>query len=144
MSRGSTAKSSSAVLVTGATGLVGSELIDQLKKGGITEAVGVSRRASPTNPDVVPWDMAGEPAPATLRRRWDAVVNAAANTRWTMSREEATAANVASVRALEPLVDAATHVVHVLTAYATGLRGDVEFDRPRGLPQYLRVVEGTR
>jgi len=119
----------SPVLVTGATGLVGSELIKQLREGG-AEVVGVSRRGAPHDPDVVAWDMSGKPAPAPLRRRWDTIVNAAANTRWTMSREEATAANVASVRALEPLVGAKTHVVHVSTAYATGLRGDVESADP--------------
>lgn len=115
-----------AVLVTGATGLVGNELIDQLQKGGSTEVVGVSRRGSPTNPDVVAWDMAVERAPARLQQRWDAIVNAAASTRWTMSPQEATAANVVSVHALEPLVAADTHVIHVSTAYAVGLRGDVE------------------
>lgn len=115
-----------AVLVTGATGLVGNELIDQLQKGGSTEVVGVSRRGSPTNPDVIAWDMAVEPAPARLQQRWDAIVNAAANTRWTMSPNEATAANVVSVHALEPLVAADTHVIHVSTAYAVGLRGDVD------------------
>ncbi len=117
---------SRAVLVTGATGLVGNELIDQLRSSGPTEVVGVSRRGSPKDPDVVAWDMAAEPAPARLRQRWDAIVNAAANTRWTMSPEEATAANVASVRALAPLVAADTHVIHVSTAYALGLRGGVE------------------
>lgn len=119
----------SAVLVTGATGLVGSELIGQLHGRG-AEVVGVSRRGAPHVPDVVAWDMSVEPPPAPLRRRWDAIVNAAANTRWTMSEEEATAANVASVRALETLVDAETHVVHVSTAYAVGLRGDVESANP--------------
>lgn len=121
--------SGSAVLVTGATGLVGSELVEQLSEEG-AEVVGVSRRGAPHDPDVVAWDMSGEPAPAPLHRRWDAIVNAAANTRWTMSEEDATAANVASVRALEPLVGAETHVVHVSTAYATGLRGDVESADP--------------
>lgn len=121
--------SGSAVLVTGATGLVGSELVEQLREGG-AEVVGVSRRGAPHNPDVVAWDMSGEPVPAQLHRRWDVVVNAAANTRWTMSEEEATAANVASVRALQPLVGAETHVVHVSTGYATGLRGDVESADP--------------
>ena len=119
----------SAVLVTGATGLVGSELIEQLRAGG-AEVVGVSRRGDPHDPDALAWDMSVEPAPAPLRRRWDTIVNAAANTRWTMSEEEATAANVASVRALESLVNAETHVVHVSTAYATGLRGDVESADP--------------
>lgn len=118
--------SGGAVLVTGATGLVGSELIDQLRGGDAAEVVGVSRRGSPTDPDVIAWDMASEPAPARLQRRWDAIVNAAANTRWTMNPEEATAANVASVRALAPLVSERTHVVHVSTAYALGLRDDVE------------------
>jgi len=114
-----------AVLVTGATGLVGSELTEQLRANG-AEVVGVSRRGAPHDPGVLAWDMGSEPAPAPLHRRWDTIVNAAANTRWTMSEEEATAANVASVRALEPLVGAETHVIHVSTAYATGLRGDVE------------------
>lgn len=126
MSPTSTARTSRAVLVTGATGLVGNELIDQLQKDGATEVVGVSRRGSPTNSDVVAWDMGAEPAPAQLQQGWDAIVNTAANTRWTMSPKEATAANVASVRALEPLVGADTHVIHVSTAYALGLRGDVE------------------
>jgi nucleoside-diphosphate-sugar epimerase len=70
--------------------------------------------------------MAVEPPPERLRQPWDAIVNAAANTRWSMSPHEAIAANVASVRALEPLVTTDTHVVHVSTAYALGLRGDVE------------------
>lgn len=115
-----------AVLVTGATGLVGSELLDQLRNADATEVVGVSRRGSPTDPDVIPWDMASEPAPAQLRRQWDAIVNTAANTRWTMNPEEATAANVASVHALVPLASEGTHVIHVSTAYALGLRNDVE------------------
>lgn len=120
--------SSGSVLVTGATGLVGSELIEQLRAGG-AEVVGISRRAA-DDPDIVAWDMSAESPPAPLRRRWGAIVNAAANTRWTMSEEEATAANVVSVRALKPLADAKTHVIHVSTAYAVGLRGDVESASP--------------
>lgn len=121
--------SGSTVLVTGATGLVGSELIGQLRAEG-AEVVGISRRGAAEDPDVTAWNMSREPAPAPLHRHWDTIVNAAANTRWTMSEEEATAANVASVCALEPLVGAETHVVHVSTAYATGLRGDVESADP--------------
>jgi nucleoside-diphosphate-sugar epimerase len=119
------AASRGAILVTGATGLVGSELLDQLRSSG-TEVIGASRRGSPMDPDIIPWDMASEPAPAPLQRRWGAIVNAAANTRWTMSPEEATAANVASVQALRPLASDGTHVIHVSTAYALGLRDDVE------------------
>jgi nucleoside-diphosphate-sugar epimerase len=125
-----TATAGRAVLVTGATGLVGSELIAQLREAGTTEVVGVSRRGSPTDPGVVAWDMSNEPPPVQLQRDWAAIVNTAANTRWTMSLEEATAANVASVRALEQLASVETHVVHVSTAYALGLRGDVESDNP--------------
>jgi nucleoside-diphosphate-sugar epimerase len=121
-----TTRTSSAVLVTGATGLVGNELIDQLLNDTTIEVVGVSRRGSRANPEIVAWDMATELPPAILRRRWGAIVNAAANTRWTMSPEEATAANVASVRALAPLVTSDTHVIHVSTAYALGLRNNAE------------------
>jgi nucleoside-diphosphate-sugar epimerase len=119
---------SGSLLVTGATGLVGSELTEQLRAGG-AEVVGIGRRAAHA-PDVVVWDMSVESPPAPLRRHWDTIVNTAASTRWTMSEEEATAANVASVRALKPLVDAKTHVIHVSTAYAVGLRGDVESASP--------------
>jgi nucleoside-diphosphate-sugar epimerase len=119
---------SGSALVTGATGLVGSELIEQLRAGG-AEVVGISRRA-PHDPNIVVWDMSVESPPAPLRRHWDTIVNAAASTRWTMSEKEATAANVASVRALKPLVDAKTHVIHVSTAYAVGLCGDVESANP--------------
>jgi nucleoside-diphosphate-sugar epimerase len=119
-----------AVLVTGATGLVGTEVVDQLRGAGIGEVVRTSRRGSPTDPDLVAWDMASEPPPAPLDRRWDAIVNAAANTRWTMEPEEASAANVASVRRLGSLATGETHVVHVSTAYALGLRGDVESSDP--------------
>lgn len=118
-----------AVLVTGATGLVGSQLVEQLRAAG-ADVVGISRRGSPASPETIAWEMGVEQPPAALRRRWDAIVNAAANTRWTMDEQEATAANVASVRALEPLVGAGTRVVHVSTAYATGLRGDVESADP--------------
>lgn len=111
--------------MTGATGLVGFELLELLRSRGARDVVGASRRGSETVPDVAVWDMsAGEPPPE-LRRDWDAIVNAAADTRWTQSPEEAERANVASVAALEPLVSDATHVIHVSTAYAIGLRGDI-------------------
>jgi nucleoside-diphosphate-sugar epimerase len=126
MSAPSAAAPSRTVLVTGATGLVGSEVIDQLRRDDSIRVVGVSRRGSPSDPEIVAWDMAKEPPPTRLQKRWDVIINAAANTRWTMSPEEATSANVASVSALEPLVERRTHVVHVSTAYALGLRKDVE------------------
>src|SRR6476661_4858146 len=103
MSASSAAAPSRAVLVTGATGLVGSEVIDQLREDDSIQVVGVSRRGSSADREVVAWDMATEPAPTRLQQRWDVIINAAANTRWTMSPEEATRANVESVSALEPL-----------------------------------------
>ncbi len=114
----------SSVLVTGATGLVGYEVCEQLRAAG-HEVVGVSRRRS-AGEGVLAWDMAAEPPPRSLLRSWDAIVHAAADTRWTMSAEEASNANVATVGALAPLVAPRTHVVHVSTAFATGLRGSVE------------------
>jgi thioester reductase-like protein len=74
--------------------------------------------------------MGVEQPPASLLRRWDAIINAAASTRWTMSSEEAITANVASVLALRPLVSDKTHMIQVSTAYAVGLRGDGESDDP--------------
>jgi nucleoside-diphosphate-sugar epimerase len=126
MSSAPAASTSRTVLITGATGLVGSALIDQLQESHTMRVVGVSRRGSRMSSSIVAWDMATEPPPARLRQHWDVIINAAANTRWTSSPEEATDANVVSVRALEPLVTSDTHVVHVSTAYALGLRGTVE------------------
>ena len=88
MTPAATERTLSAVLVTGATGLVGTELIDQLREGGGIEVVGVSRRGSSKTPDVIAWDMAVEPPPSQLRQSWDAIVNTAANTRWSMSPDE--------------------------------------------------------
>lgn len=140
MSAAPAAAPSRAVLVTGATGLVGSEVIDQLRNRSI-DVVGTSRRGSPTDRTIVAWDMGTEPAPAQLRQRWDVIINAAANTRWTMSPEDATKANVASVSALEPLASKGTHVVHISTAYALGLRGDVE---SASLADYRNTYEWSK
>jgi nucleoside-diphosphate-sugar epimerase len=114
------------VLVTGATGLVGFELIEALRTAGAAKVVGISRSRSSASGETVAWDMAAEPAPASLRQGWDAIVHAAADTRWTMNPDEAVKANVDTVHALEPLVADETHLVHVSTAYSVGLRGDIE------------------
>lgn len=130
-----------AVLVTGATGLVGRELVDQLRLRGTVQVVGVSRRGAPGETGTVAWDMGVESPPAQLRRPWDAIVHAAANTRWTMTPDEAEAANVASVRALRPLVSDHTRMIHVSTAYAIGLRGDVESS---SLDDYRNTYEWSK
>jgi nucleoside-diphosphate-sugar epimerase len=113
------------VLVTGATGLVGFEVMEALRLAGTEEVVGVSRKRSSVAGGTVAWDMASEPAPAELRGPWDVIVHAAADTRWTMSPADAARANVETVRALVPLVSAGTHLVHVSTAYSIGLGGDI-------------------
>src|SRR5205823_1818108 len=70
-------------------------------------------------------DLGNGGPPDGLAGEWDAIVHTAADTRWTQSYDEAFRANVATVAALEPLVSRSTHVIHVSTAYAVGLRADV-------------------
>jgi nucleoside-diphosphate-sugar epimerase len=118
------------VLVTGATGLVGFETYDQLRGAADVAVVGTSRRVPPAAPDLVPWDMGNGPHPPALARHWDAIVHTAADVRWTMEPDEAVRANVRTVEALRPLVRPDTHVVHVSTAYADGLRGNIESTDP--------------
>ena len=117
-------------LVTGATGLVGFEAIEALRLAGAEEVVGASRARSAASGEAVAWDMASEPPPSALQREWDVIVHAAADTRWTMPAAEAERANVETLRALEPLVGPATHLVHVSTAFSVGLRGSVESSDP--------------
>jgi nucleoside-diphosphate-sugar epimerase len=76
------------------------------------------------------WDMGRGDPPPRLRREWDVIVNAAADTRWTMSVEEAHDANVATVDALRVLVSPETRVVHISTAYVGGLTGEVSSTDP--------------
>ncbi|MGN6256104.1 MAG: SDR family oxidoreductase [Solirubrobacterales bacterium] len=141
MSHPAAADEPQAVLITGATGLVGHELMDQLGQRDKTVVMGVSRRGSPTDPEIVAWDMSSDSPPTQLRRTWDVIINSAANTRWTMGQEEATAANVSSVRALEQLASDRTRVIHVSTAYALGLRGDIESD---DLSDYRNTYEWSK
>lgn len=110
------------ILVTGSAGLVGTETMEHLAREEASEVVGVTRR--PGSGQALAWDIGAQSAPPELQRQWDAIVNVAADVRWTMSADEAQRANVATVEALAPLVSPDTHVVHVSTAYAVGLRGD--------------------
>jgi nucleoside-diphosphate-sugar epimerase len=128
------------VLVTGATGLVGSEMIDLLSGRIEADVVGVSRRPS-EHARVIKWDMGRERAPEALNRSFDVVINTAADTRWTMTPEEALEANVASVEALSEVVTSHTKVVHVSTAYAVGLRGNTT---SRDLDDYRNTYEWSK
>jgi nucleoside-diphosphate-sugar epimerase len=113
------------VLVTGATGLAGAEVLDQLRRRDDLDVVGTSRRGAPDDPAVLRWHLGAEPPPPTLRGPWDAVVHTAADVRWSLPPEQAYGANVDTVAALCQVVGPGTHVVHISTAYAGGLRGDV-------------------
>ncbi|AZS89415.1 NAD-dependent epimerase/dehydratase family protein [Streptomyces griseoviridis] len=107
------------ILVTGATGVVGTEVVDQLHTAG-HPVTRVARR--PADASLVGWRIGAGPAPAALHGHWDVIVHAAASTRWTLSRAEATAANVDALRAVLALADRDTHVVHLSTAYVGGVR----------------------
>ncbi|MCB5164666.1 SDR family oxidoreductase [Streptomyces bambusae] len=112
------------ILVTGASGVVGTEVAERLAAdagpGGI---VRTARRAAGGDSGPVPWNIGAEAAPEPLTGRpWDVIVHTAASTRWTMSRQEATDANIRTLRAVLGLAGPDTHVVHVSTAYVGGVR----------------------
>jgi nucleoside-diphosphate-sugar epimerase len=104
------------ILLTGATGIVGSEVGGLLRQAGL-EVVAASRRIA-AGPGAVRWHIGREPVPDQLRQDWDVIIHTAASTRWTMSREEAMADNIIPARAVLALAGEQTHVVHVSTAYA--------------------------
>lgn len=114
------------VLLTGATGVIGTELVQRLHELGLPGAgrdhtlVRVARRAA--DAAVLPWRIGAEPPPAALAGHWDVIVHAAASTRWTLGRDEAVAANIDPLRAVLALADRDTHVVQVSTAYVGGVR----------------------
>ncbi|MEV6236545.1 SDR family oxidoreductase [Lentzea sp. NPDC051838] len=104
------------ILLTGAGGVVGSEVAALLRTLPLTE---VTRRPAPGQ---VRWHIGTDAPPADLRGHWDVIIHAAASTRWTMSTDEAMAANVRPTEAVLDLADADTHLVHVSTAYVDGWR----------------------
>ncbi len=127
------------VLVTGAAGLVGFEMLSQLHDASV-DVVGTSRPRSATAGGLVAWDMAHAP-PHELSGPWDVIVHTAADTRWTLKASEAVRANVATVEALTPLVSEQTHVIHVSTAFATGLRDSTA---STALPDYRNTYEWSK
>jgi nucleoside-diphosphate-sugar epimerase len=109
------------ILVTGATGIVGTEVIGRLATAAPTaDIVRTARRIG--DPTVVPWNIGRQPVPTQLTGHWDVIVHTAASTRWTLTRDEATEANIVPLRAVLALADRDTHFVHVSTAYVGGSR----------------------
>jgi nucleoside-diphosphate-sugar epimerase len=142
MSQASVASEFGSILVTGGTGVLGTELTEVLASAGWRDLVAVGRRrATPGMAGYVAWDIGREGPPPLLRRHWDVVVNAAADTRWTMSPEEANRANVITVDALRSLVGPQTHLIHISTAYAGGLEDDVWSD---DLGDYRNTYEWSK
>lgn len=111
------------VLVTGATGGVGSELVRQL---AARPDVAVTGTSASGGTESIGWRIGAEPPPTEIERPWDVVVHSAASTRWTMTPQEAIAANVNSLEDLRPLVREGTRLVHLSTAHAIGRRGTIE------------------
>ncbi|ONK11685.1 SDR family oxidoreductase [Streptomyces sp. MP131-18] len=128
------------ILLTGATGVVGTEIAARF---GAVPHTRVARRAQDTS--VTRWDMGAEPPPAVLSRHWDVIVHAAADTRWTLTRDEAVAANIGPLRAVLALADRDTHLVHLSTAYVGGTRAPAdlrgaEFDGYRNGYEWSKAV----
>ncbi|RBY95895.1 hypothetical protein DQ237_12200 [Blastococcus sp. TF02-8] len=108
------------VLLTGATGVVGTAVAAALRPD--VDLVTVGRR--PSDLVDVHWDIGRESVPESLRTHWDVVVHTAASTRWTMTKDEATLANIVPLGAVLDLIDDETHLVHVSTAYVEGEHGE--------------------
>ncbi|MEW2622370.1 SDR family oxidoreductase [Streptomyces sp. NPDC048106] len=105
------------ILVTGATGVIGTETVDTLRAADAPPHVLVRTARRATDAGLVPWPIGRRPVPAELGGHWDVIVHTAASTRWTMTRSEALAANVEPLRAVLALAGRDTHLVHVSTAY---------------------------
>ncbi|QXJ25682.1 NAD(P)-dependent oxidoreductase [Actinomadura graeca] len=131
--------SSQRILVTGATGAVGSAIVRRLTAAR-HDVYGVSSRGGPS-PRQLAWRIGAEEPPGELRGPWDAVVHCAADTRWSLTVEEAEQANVAPLRALLKWMDDDTHFVHLSTSYATGLTGSVE---PTSADAYRNTYEWSK
>ncbi|MBC3841173.1 NAD-dependent epimerase/dehydratase family protein [Streptacidiphilus sp. 4-A2] len=134
------------ILVTGATGVVGTEVVARLRAaaGAPTRTVvRAARRAA--DDELVCWRIGEQPAPRALAGHWDVIVHAAASTRWTLSRTEAARAQRRAAARGDRPGGPRTHLVQVSTAYVGGvrnaedLRGD-EFEGYRNGYEWSKAV----
>jgi nucleoside-diphosphate-sugar epimerase len=128
------------VLVTGATGVVGTELVGNLRQRDDIEVVASSRRGAPSD-GVIAWNLGREAPPPELRRPFDVVVHAAAATRWNQAPAQAWAANVEGTAAAMTLLGPDTHLVHVSTAFAVSRYGDTKSTQ---LDDYRNAYEWSK
>lgn len=126
------------VLLTGATGVLGAELLARLSGRAGTDLVAVSRRGAP---GVLAFRLGEDRAPAELRRGFDVIVHCAALTKWNQPAGKAWTANVRGTEAALELAGPDTHFVHVSTAFATGLRDDTSSTR---LADYRNTYEWSK
>lgn len=101
------------VLVTGATGIVGHEVAEELERDDY-RVLRTSRRGGD---GVVPWNLCSERLPAALERDYFAVVHCAADIRWNMSETDAWNANVVTTQRLLHQVRCG-RFVHLSTLFA--------------------------
>lgn len=113
------------VLVTGATGIVGSEIVRMLRNRPDLAVTAVSSRGEPAK-GVHSWRMGAQPPPDALRRRWDVVIHTAASTRWSMTPQEAQRANMTATQALARLGAPPGRLIHLSTAHVLGHRGSID------------------
>jgi nucleoside-diphosphate-sugar epimerase len=130
------------ILLTGATGLVGTQLRADLRAAAPdAHLVGTSRSGS-RDGTVIAWDMAASsPPPAELAGPWHVIVNNAADVRWTMAPEDALRANVTTLDGLGSVANPNTHVIHVSTAFATGHTGSTASEH---LVDYRNTYEWSK
>ncbi|OIK25087.1 SDR family oxidoreductase [Streptomyces malaysiense] len=130
------------ILVTGATGVIGTETVGTLRAAEAPPHVLVRTARRATDAGIVPWPLGRGPGPAELGGHWDVIVHTAASTRWTMTRAQALAANVEPLRAVLALAGRDTHLVHVSTAYVAGERvaAGSEFDGYRNGYEWSKAV----
>lgn len=129
------------ILVTGATGIVGNELLQMFHSDKTIEVTGVSAHGDKAL-NVGSWRMGVKPVPPMLREtKWDVVIHAAASIKWNLPADAARVANVKSTEALADVLSEDTRLIHVSTAYAAGLRGSA---RSEDVDDYRNTYEWSK